>query len=172
MEHVFVYGTLKRGEPNCITRFSPHVRFVGEAVAQGELRSHFIPYFLPYGAQVAADAEPALFTSHDEKVRALLPHIVAAPKWVDDESVPVVRGEVWAVPDDVVPSLDALEGVRRHRDGSVDPASCHYLPVRVTVKVAGRCPDLVVCLAYSFNVLSGYKDWSRLKPVPGGEYVY
>jgi hypothetical protein len=163
---------LKRGGALDIAFQVPGATFIDEARVQGVLRQGGFPFLLPYGANIAKEVEPVLFTSHDLKVRELMPHITKAQPWLEAGSggkIPTVRGEVWAVPDCYVGLLDRIECVGRRPDGSVSPAVSLYLPVWITAHLRSA-EEKVTCLAYAFNVLNGIDTWNRYRPVPDGNF--
>jgi gamma-glutamylcyclotransferase (GGCT)/AIG2-like uncharacterized protein YtfP len=88
MRHVFVYGTLRRGDDNDITRFAPAPVYVGPAAISGRM-FHLGAY----------------------------PGVVLAPG-AQGEATGQVVGEVYAINASLEQQLDALEEVYPQENGS------------------------------------------------------
>ncbi len=165
---VFVYGTLKTFGALDLGRFLDGTKKLADGRVQGELRHNGIPYFLPHGAQLRHPVSQPWFTSHEPEFLKLLPHAEEAQPWVDDRSIPTVVGELWEIEEADLCRLDAVEGVRRFKDGSFSPQGSHYLPVYVTVLKDDGSTDSAI--AYSFNVLNGADSWRSLRLIANGDY--
>lgn len=107
--HVFVYGTLRRGDDNDITRFTPAPTWVGPASIAGRMY-HLGAY---PGVVLAAGASGG----------------------AQGQSVGQVVGEVYAISASVERQLDALEEVYPQEKGS---QSGEYFKREIDVDVHGQ----------------------------------
>ncbi|WP_341903145.1 gamma-glutamylcyclotransferase family protein [Polaromonas sp. YR568] len=144
--HVFVYGTLRRGEVRDINRLQPAPRWVGQGRVAGVL------YDL--GSYPGLVLQPSGEMPHDTPTAALHdPHVV---------------GEVYSITPELERQLDAIEEVWPQQTGEYIRREVPVLMAREAAAAADAFLQVLVCLLYEIaadrvvgkpRIASG--DWVR-----------
>ncbi len=144
--HVFVYGTLRRGEVRDINRLQPAPRWVGQGRVAGVL------YDLgSYPGLVLQP--PGEMPSNTPSAASHGPHVV---------------GEVYSITPELERQLDAIEEVWPQQTGEYIRREVPVMMTREATAAADAFPQVLVCLLYEIaaghtvgkpRVASG--DWVR-----------